>query len=114
MKEPMRRITREGGYFGSIERHCDVGGLVFATTTYRGPVSIPRHCHEYPSLFLSLRGDFLSTRTGENRLIRNCACQPPAPRAHTSWPRWPASLGCSCYASSAGMQAAHRVSTHAG
>src|SRR5262245_25860577 len=70
MKEPMRRITREGGYFGSIERHSEVGGLVFATTTYRGPLSIPRHCHEYPSLFLSLRGDFLSTRTGEIRLIR--------------------------------------------
>jgi AraC-like DNA-binding protein len=75
----MRRIGREGGYFGTIERRGEVGGLVLATTTYRGPISIPRHDHEYPSLFLSLRGEFLSTHAGEDRLMRagEAAYYPP-------------------------------------
>jgi AraC-like DNA-binding protein len=75
----MRRIGREGAYFGIVEGKSEVAGLICATTSYRGPVTIPRHVHEYPSLFLSLRGDFISKRPEDDRPIRagEAACYAP-------------------------------------
>jgi AraC-like DNA-binding protein len=55
-----RVIGAEGRYFGEVSCRFSACGASGGETHYAGGAVIPRHSHEYPSLFILLEGTFES------------------------------------------------------
>ena len=67
-------IGAQGNYFGTVTRHSVAKNVSLAETWYQGGTVIPRHRHEYPSLFLLIDGVFeTAIDSGRMRLTANTA-----------------------------------------